>query len=62
MSDTEKVERVEKGLAVCQAGDRCWGCPYFPHGGGCVNELMKDAAEIIRQMKNGGETPAPVEV
>lgn len=62
MTDAEKIEKVEKGLEVCKRGDRCWGCPYFPHGGNCVNELMKDAAELIRQLKNGGETPATMEV
>lgn len=56
------TEKVEKGLEVCLAGDRCWGCPYFPHGGNCVNALMKDTAELIRQLKNGGEKPATTEV
>ncbi len=55
-------ERVERGLEVCMSGDRCWGCPYFPHGGDCVNALMKDAAELIRQLKNGEATPAAGEV
>lgn len=62
MSDEEKIEKAEKGLEVCMRGERCWGCPYFPHGGNCVNELMRDAAELIRQLKKGGETPATMEV
>ena len=55
------AEKVDKGLATCTRGV-CKDCPYWGGGGGCVNDLMKDAAELIRQLKNGGATPATMEV
>ena len=54
-------EQIEEGLATCGRG-ACASCPYWDFGGACVNELMKDAAELIRQLKNGEATPAAVEV
>lgn len=54
-------EQIQAGLDTCGRG-ACADCPYWSSGGGCVNELMKDAAALIRQLKNSGETPAPVEV
>ena len=50
-------EQIQAGLDTCGRG-ACKDCPYWSSGGGCVNELMRDAAELIRQLKNGGETPA----
>jgi len=57
------AEKVEKGLEACTTGAiGCKGCPYWGCGGSCVTELMKDAAEIIRQQKNGEAKPAATEV
>lgn len=57
------AKKVDKGLEACTTGAiACKRCPYWGCGGSCVAKLMKDAAELIRQLKNGGETPAPVEV
>ena len=57
------AEKVDKGLEACTTGAiGCKGCPYWGCGGSCVTELMKDAAALIRQLKNGGETPALMEV
>lgn len=56
------AEKVDKGLTACTGSGACKGCPYWPHGGDCVNALMRDAAELIRQLKNGEATPATVEV
>lgn len=57
------AEKVEKGLEACTTGAiGCKGCPYYNSGGSCVSDCMRDAAELIRQLKNGGATPATMEV
>ena len=57
------AEKVDKGLEACTTGAiGCKGCPYWNSGGSCVSDLMRDAAELIRQLKNGRETPATMEV
>lgn len=68
MSDKKHVPRcidpeiIDKGLEACTDGNSCRSCPYWQYGGNCVNVLMKDVKELIYQLKNGGETPATVEV
>ena len=58
------AEKVDKGLEACtKSPNGCkTGCPYWNSGGSCVSDLMRDAAELIRKLKNGEVTPAAREV
>lgn len=64
------LEKVERALSICsewvrdESGQQkkdCWRCPYWddldPAGINCGERMMKDAGEVIRQMKenNGKE-------
>ncbi len=70
MSDEKKhalrcidPEMIDKGLEVCTTGaTSCKECPYWIYKGNCISVLMKDTAALIYQLKNGGETPAAMEV
>ena len=49
---TERAEIV-RALEICAtihgAGPECESCPYYPRRGhGCMNEMMRGAAELLR--------------
>lgn len=50
-----KLDKVIAGLECCGTIDVCLNCPYFNIGGSCdldcINELAKDALELIRILK-----------
>lgn len=45
-------EEIYKSLKVCATENDCRNCGYKDiNGSDCVNELMKDALEYIKQLK-----------
>lgn len=45
-------EEIYKSLKACATEEDCRNCGYAgTDTGGCINELMKDALEYIKQLK-----------
>jgi hypothetical protein len=62
---SEKVfaeEEIIKGLECCRSedGNDCYSCPYYGKQfvvgrGGCSNQLVNDALELINYLRKRGE-------
>ena len=62
MTEREEIIRaLEICATICGAGPECEGCPYYPQRGhGCMNALMRDAAEAMKEAVRTNGRPGHV--
>ena len=44
-------EKVINGLKYCASNTQCESCPYFTDVSNCMDSLMTDALELIKELK-----------
>lgn len=46
------LEKVKKALEWCSGNNFCKECEYYKHSAGCLNQLHKDALDVINNLSD----------